>query len=1464
MMLQRSIYRAIGAGLLFLTSGLAALAEERAVFTNSIAPLPPEVSATMAPLTDEDLDQPVDFEIALRVRDYAKLAARVGRREILATEEIRRRYLPAAEDYDQVMKWLAQEGFAITRADPNRVAIFARGTVRQVQQSLQTEMARATVRGVRCRFARTHPSLPKRLAGAVLGINGLQPYLEMRPVQVTNPAIVDLTPYMVGDILGAYDAADVGFTGAGQKIGILIDTAPSLSDVSAFWMNNDIHQTLSNIETVNVSGAALPAPSGEETIDVEWCSGLAPGAKVRVYAAGSLKFPALDACLQQFLSDLPSEPEMHELSISLGLGETFLLPGSQMQTDAQYFALIASHGVTVFAATGDGGSNPAANGGGNGPLQVEYFASDPNVTAVGGTSLLVDSITGAIKSESAWTLGGGGTSIYFSRPGWQTGAGVPAGAMRLVPDVSLSADPTLGAYAVFQGGEFTVGGTSWSAPCWAGFCALINEARSKVGRGPLGLLNPTLYPLLGTNNFHDITTGNNGQYSAGPGFDQATGLGSPDLGVLLQTLTAAGPALNRFSPNAGPVGTAVTLTGSGLAATASVQFGGVNANFEILSDTQVIAVVPAGAVTAPVTVATAGGSGLSQLSFTVTAASAPNDDFANAQAIAGASGSVTGSNAGATREAGEPYHAGNAGGASVWYTWMAPGDGVYTFDTYGSNFDTVLAIYTGGSVEGLASVVANDDAGAGETSAVSFAAAAGVVYHIAVDGHDGEVGRITLEWAQNTVAPAVASYVPNGGNVGEMVVVNGANFTGATAVTFNGVSASFTVISPTQLTALVPAGASTGLIGVVTAAGAASSATRFVVGSAPANDALSQAFGLPGNFGTVAGTNAGATKEPGEPNHAGNPGGASVWWSWTAPCTGQYLVSTAGSSFNTLLAIYTGNSIPGLSPVAASNNAPGAGSTSAVTLNATSGVTYKIAVDGANGAMGNIVLTINPISVTSSLYATKFEPSEGYDVTRPLAAQRGWVSAGSAGNGFLYGVFPAQGEQAYVGSSPPTDGGRSFSLWPELGFTPAPGDLVTFSVLTDIVDSTNDLYDLFHWEAHNIGGDRLFSFEFNNQSNAISYLLDNGASAHPTSRRVVNGHIYNLQITMDFSNNQWSVNLDGTTIVTAQPMTTAGRPLTLGNLRANWTLNSAVAGTNYMVFDNYMVTKTSLVAPQFGLQPQSQAVAAGAGITLAAAAFGSPTIGYQWSKDGRPIPGATAATYAISQVAAADVGSYTVTATNAAGANCSAAALVAIATPAVITAAALPSGTGSVAGAGAYTTGKMAVVTATPAAGYLFANWTDHGAIVSTAASYQFSVVGDRQLAANFQPCGYASWSAARVAQPAACGPLDNPAKDGVVNLLKYGLSLDPNAAAGQGLPVASLQNGFLTLTFRRNKAASDLLYTVQVSSDLVNWRSGAGVTSAPAALSDDGATQVVRVQDLTPAGSAGRRYIRLAITQLP
>ena len=269
-----------------------------------------------------------------------------------------------------------------------------------------------------------------------------------------------------------------------------------------------------------------------------------------------------------------------------------------------------------------------------------------------------------------------------------------------------------------------------------------------------------------------------------------------------------------------------------------------------------------------------------------------NDAFGAARTISAASGTAAASNQGATREAGEPTIAGNAGGASIWFSWTAPSSGTATIDTTGSAFDTLLGVYTGSSVSALALVAANDDLSSSVyQSRVSFSAVAGTTYMVAVDGYHSSSGAtaqgaVTLNWSTAASSPPPPPPPASSGN----------------------------------------------------------------------GDAFAQALGISGASGSTTGSTVGATKEPGEPAHATNTGGHSIWYRWTAPQTGTATFSTSGSSFDTTLAVYTGTSVSALSWVSSNDDASAGVSTSALTFIATAGETYSIAVDGWDSATGSVNL----------------------------------------------------------------------------------------------------------------------------------------------------------------------------------------------------------------------------------------------------------------------------------------------------------------------------------------------------------------------------------------------------------------------------------------------------------------------------------------------------------------------------
>ncbi len=357
------------------------------------------------------------------------------------------------------------------------------------------------------------------------------------------PATANAPPYLVREILNAYNADGLGVTGKDERIAILIDTFPHDDDLTYFWTKNSLPIVSTRITKINVNNVdptLLPALEGEESLDTQWASGIARDANVSVYACGSLDFVALDSGLDRIIDDATADTSLRQLSISLGLGELYLSPNAQLDGELKIendkFLKLAAMGVNVFVSSGDAGSNPDQFGHSGGTaVQVEWMSSCPFVVGVGGTSLRLAG-TGAVSGEVAWIGSGGGISRVFPRPGYQNLREMPANSMRLVPDVSLVADPNTGVYIRVGGQDQQIGGTSLSAPVWAGFCALLNASRTKAGKRTLPFLNPLIYPLNKTKCFRNITSGTNGAFKAGLGYNMVTGLGVPDVKSLMNNL----------------------------------------------------------------------------------------------------------------------------------------------------------------------------------------------------------------------------------------------------------------------------------------------------------------------------------------------------------------------------------------------------------------------------------------------------------------------------------------------------------------------------------------------------------------------------------------------------------------------------------------------------------------------------------------------------------------------------------------------------------------------------------------------------------------------------------------------------------------------------------------------------------------------------------------------------------------
>ncbi len=350
---------------------------------------------------------------------------------------------------------------------------------------------------------------------------------------------------------GTQSFIDQGLTGAGKTI-VIIDAYGSStidSDLAIFdtaWgLPAPSFTKIAPFGIDPTSFANKVGWSGETTLDVEWAHAVAPGANITLVLAKSNDdqdiLDATQYALDHKLGDV--------LSQSYGEAEQCVDPTLAANQHKVFDAMVAQ-GWTLFASSGDDGSDQPTCDGSSLFQAASNPASDPDVTAVGGTTLTADGNTGAYQSETTWNdafgAGGGGLSVLFKRPDFQAPV-VKNSKMRAEPDVSYNAAVIPGVLTAWQqeglrpaGTFFRFGGTSAGSPQWAALTAITDQ----LAGGRVGNINKTLYKLGKKDQgkyFHDIADGsNNGAFTATPGFDEATGWGSPIAGTLLPAIAKPG------------------------------------------------------------------------------------------------------------------------------------------------------------------------------------------------------------------------------------------------------------------------------------------------------------------------------------------------------------------------------------------------------------------------------------------------------------------------------------------------------------------------------------------------------------------------------------------------------------------------------------------------------------------------------------------------------------------------------------------------------------------------------------------------------------------------------------------------------------------------------------------------------------------------------------------------------------
>lgn len=225
-------------------------------------------------------------------------------------------------------------------------------------------------------------------------------------------------------------------------------------------------------------------------------------------------------------------------------------------------------------------------------------------------------------------------------------------------------------------------------------------------------------------------------------------------------------------------------------------------------------------------------------------------------------------------------------------------------------------------------------------------------------------------------------------------------------------------------------------------------------------------------------------------------------------------------------------------------------------------------------------------TVTTNIFSTQFEATEGYSTTTNLVGQNGWLGFGSGGNGLVTDYLEGHGQQAFIGFFPPDQGDDQLSVWRPINFSPSTNmPIVKFSVLMSIVDSSTTNYDDFYWSVYNEQGDRLFTLDFDNYNLRIYYALDGTNDFVWTGKTFTNDATNTLVITMNFTQNSWGATLAGVLLVTNKAITTTGASLNLGDVDAVWAVfDPANPGDNYMLFDNYQMTAEVVLPPSPRLQ----------------------------------------------------------------------------------------------------------------------------------------------------------------------------------------------------------------------------------------------------------------------------------------
>ena len=499
--------------------------------TATASPGSPFGMSYLGPHTGTD---PLDITVVLRRRAGATAGPVAWPHARLPRAQFGQRCGGDAADLASLRRFAQQHGLTETGADLTRRVLNLRGTPAALQSAFGVKLGSYRLKDGRGPFmsCEVAPTLPQQ-ALAILG-------LDRRPVarpQFRRPRATPAQTYTALQV-GALYQYPAGTDGSGQGIAIIeLGGGFSTADLATYFAGLGISPA-PTVTAVSVAGGAnTPGgdADGEVMLDIEIIGALAPRAAIAVYFA-----PNTDQGFYEAISQAAHDSARHNsvMSISWGGPEDGWTASARTAMESA-LEDAATLGVTVTVACGDNGSSDGESGS---TLHVDFPASSPYALACGGTRLSAagTAITGEVvwnETASGEGATGGGVSVEFALPAWQQAAGVPKApngqSGRGVPDVAGNADPETGYEVRVDGQAQVIGGTSAVAPLWA---ALIARCNQKLGAA-LGDVHAAFYQI-GTRAFRDITSGSNGAYEAGPGWDACTGLGSPRGEALLAALAA--------------------------------------------------------------------------------------------------------------------------------------------------------------------------------------------------------------------------------------------------------------------------------------------------------------------------------------------------------------------------------------------------------------------------------------------------------------------------------------------------------------------------------------------------------------------------------------------------------------------------------------------------------------------------------------------------------------------------------------------------------------------------------------------------------------------------------------------------------------------------------------------------------------------------------------------------------------